>query len=98
MGWIPPPLCTKCERWPEVLNKREKDNKMKMQLPIDQVDSPNGLLLFRWRQLVSSPIGETWVEHQGQLPPTVEAAVSMVIGIAKKLTAENEELRRGEGD
>jgi hypothetical protein len=76
------------------LNKRKTDNKMKMQLPIEQVESANGALLFKWRQRVTSPIGETWVEHTGPLPPTIEAAVSTLIGIAKQQAAENEELRR----
>jgi hypothetical protein len=73
----------------------------KLQLPIDQVKSTNGIASFKWRQRVTSPIGVTWVEYEGPVPTTLEQALSSLIGIAKqqarvieKLTAENGELRR----
>ncbi len=70
-------------------------------LPIEQVQSANGVPSFKWRQRVTSPIGVTWVEYQGPLPSTVEQAVVKLIKIAQeqsaviaKLTKENEELRQ----
>jgi hypothetical protein len=71
------------------------------QLPIDLMPSANGVLRFQWRQRVTSPVGEDWVEYDGPLPTTIEQAVATLIGITKgqaatidRLTSENEELRR----
>ena len=62
-------------------------------LPIDVVPG-NVPPVFRWRQLVDTPVGARTVEHEGPLPPSVEVAVKSLIGVAKQLALENKELRR----
>jgi hypothetical protein len=49
---------------------------------------------FRWTQLVDSPVGKRTVEHEGELPPSVEGAVRALIALAGNLAAENERLLR----
>ena len=65
-----------------------------MNLPIDII--PNTIPpKFRWRQVISTPIGKKTVEHEGQLPPSVEGAIVALIGITKQLAIENAELMSG---
>lgn len=59
-----------------------------MKLPIDVVRGTNPVL-FRWRQLLETPIGMKCINHEGPLSPTVESAVADLIGVAKQLEHEN---------
>lgn len=57
-------------------------------LPIDvlpRTDPP----MFRWKQLITSPIGTSVVEQEGSLPVTCEAAVVALITLTKRLLKEN---------
>lgn len=63
-----------------------------MNLPIDLVPASRPPV-FRWRQLVNSPIGPRSVEHEGQLQASVEDAIISLIGIAKQLSKECAELK-----
>lgn len=59
-----------------------------MMLPIELVpntDPPR----FTWQQVVDGRA----IDHNGLFPPTVECAVKDLILLARKLTAENAELR-----
>lgn len=64
-----------------------------IELPIDVVPG-RGPPRFRWRQMVSSPVGTKWVNHEGPLPPSVEEAVAALVRLAKQQAAEIEELRK----
>lgn len=64
-----------------------------MNLPIDLVPNTRPQR-FKWRQVVNSPIGVRTVDCEGQLPPGMDEAVSMLIDITKQLRTENNELRR----
>lgn len=55
-----------------------------MTLPIDVIKNINSMV-FRWRQLVSTPVGVKIVDHQSALPPTLEKAVADLIDHAKSL-------------
>ena len=62
-------------------------------LPIDVI--PGISPRFRWRQTVETPIGRKVVTNEGALGlPSVEEAVARLIGMAKELQTENQELRR----
>lgn len=63
-----------------------------MKLPINMVPGSNPPL-FRWRQVVDTPVGKRWIENEGMLPPSVEVAVASLIGIANRLALDNEKLR-----
>lgn len=63
-----------------------------MELPIDLVPGVSPPV-FVWRQVVSSPNGQRLIEHRGSLPPTVEEAVKLLIGVARQLAAENAALK-----
>lgn len=61
-------------------------------LPIEVIpgtDPP----IFRWRQLISTPVGKQVVEHIESLPATVEVAVQRLVAVAKQLMMENMALR-----
>lgn len=64
-----------------------------MDLPIDVVPNTNPPR-FRWRQLVSSPIGMHNAQHEGVLQPSVEQAVLSLIILARQQAAEIENLQR----
>lgn len=49
---------------------------------------------FCWQQRVQTPAGTTTVQHEGQLPPTVEDAVVELIGKVSCLDDINEHLRK----
>ena len=62
-------------------------------LPIEVIpgtDPP----IFRWRQLISTPVGKQVVEHIESLPATVEVAVQRLVAVAKQLMMENTALRK----
>lgn len=59
-----------------------------MKLPIDVIPGTRPVL-FRWRQLLDTPIGLKCINHEGPLSPTVESAVADLIGVAKQLEHEN---------
>ena len=64
-----------------------------MNLPIDLIREATPPR-FRWRQVVTNPAGGSQVvEHEGMLPPNIEGAVAALIGLAKQLAWENEELK-----
>ncbi len=63
-----------------------------MNLPIDVINNSTPPR-FRWRQVLETPIGTRILDHEGPLPPTVEMAVVGLIGIAKQLALDNEELK-----
>ena len=62
-----------------------------MNLPIDiYSDRP---LMFVWRQITTTPLGDRTVEYAGVLGQTVDGAVADLIRIAKQLDRENIELK-----
>lgn len=53
-----------------------------MILPIEQI--PNVIPpRFRWKQVVSTPIGTRTIEHEAELPPSLEGAVIQLIGLLR---------------
>lgn len=52
---------------------------------------------FRWRQVVSHLGGTATVDHEGTMPPTIEVALALTIGIARQALHECAMLR-GECD
>ena len=64
-----------------------------MILPIELVPNTHPPL-FRWKQVVETPIGSRTTEQHGYMPASLEGAVVSLINCAKQLMAENEELRR----
>jgi hypothetical protein len=64
-----------------------------MNLPIDIVPNTSPPH-FRWRQIVSTPVGDRMIEHSGPLPPSMEDAVAALIGLAKRLEMENTDLKK----
>lgn len=58
-----------------------------MNLPIDIIPGTNPPK-FRWRQTVSTPNGLRVVDHTGNLPPTVEGAVLLLITLARQWSFE----------
>ncbi len=65
-----------------------------MKLPIEVVPGAHPSRRFRWKQLVTSPLGTTLVEHVGALPTAVEDAVVALVNLATQLSEEVESLRR----
>ncbi len=68
-----------------------------MDLPIDVVpgtDPPR----FRWKQAISTPVGDHVAHNEGPLPPPVERAVAALIALAKSLARRVEELRHANAD
>jgi hypothetical protein len=61
-------------------------------LPIDVLPNSSPPR-FCWRQIVDTPVGSRVIEHEGMLPPNIETAVQSLIGIAKQLALENNELK-----
>ncbi len=43
---------------------------------------------FRWRQLVDTPNGQRTIDHEGQMPVTIEGAVVSLIDVAKQQAQE----------
>lgn len=66
---------------------------IRMNLPIDIIENSNPPR-FRWRQLVSTPSGYQTVEHEGGLPPSVEAAVTMLITMVKQQARSIDDLKQ----
>jgi len=64
-----------------------------MNLPIDVIPDTSPPR-FRWRQTVSTPLGDRVVDHEGELPSTVEEAVIILIAITKQQAQEIIGLRR----
>ena len=64
-----------------------------MNLPIDVIPL-NNPPRFKWTQVVDTPIGPKIVEHEGMLSPSVEDAVVLLIGIAKRQAQEIKGLQR----
>lgn len=63
-----------------------------MKLPIDVV--PNSRpMRFKWRQTITTPIGSYTINHEGELPASVEEVVVLLIGLSKQLVSENAELK-----
>lgn len=63
-----------------------------VRLPIDIVPGTNPPM-FRWKQAVSTPNGTSVVDHEAQLPVTVEVSVQRLIRVTKQLLLENAALR-----
>ncbi len=63
-----------------------------MKLPIDVVPDTSPPK-FRWRQVVSTPVGDRTVDYEGELPPSVEVAVALLVSIVKQLALDNADLR-----
>lgn len=61
-----------------------------IQLPVDVVTTRP--LVFRWKQVVPSPIGSRVVDYEAALPANVEEAVAALVNVAKGLVAENNKL------
>lgn len=62
-----------------------------MKLPIDVIPGTNPPK-FRWNQTVDSIAGVRTVQHEGTLPPIVENAVVLLIGVAKHTAIERDKL------
>lgn len=63
-----------------------------VRLPIEIVPGTNPPV-FVWKQLVDTPAGRQVVNHRGSLPPTIELAVTRLVGVAKQLLMDNATLR-----
>lgn len=55
-----------------------------MNLPIDAIPNTNPPM-FRWRQVIDTPVGKKTVEHEGLVLPSMEQALAALIGITKQL-------------
>ncbi len=64
----------------------------KMNLPITVVPGSNPPQ-FRWRQIVSTPVGNQVIDHESNMPPTIEGALVALISIAKQLMYDNAALQ-----
>lgn len=64
-----------------------------MNLPIDVIPNTRPLK-FKWRQVITSAVGNKTVEYEGEMPASVERAIESLIMIAKQLALENEELKK----
>ena len=64
-----------------------------MNLPIDVVPGTSPPR-FRWRQEDSTPVGDKVVEHEGSLPPAIEAAVARLVEVARQLLADKAGLQK----
>lgn len=64
-----------------------------MTLPIELV--PNSRPpRFRWKQTISTPVGDRTIDHEGTLSPTVEDALVKLIALAHQQAQEIIGLRR----
>ncbi len=48
---------------------------------------------FRWRQVVTTPVGTRIVDHEGTLPPTIESAMLALLTLVRVQAATIEELQ-----
>ncbi len=64
-----------------------------MFLPIDVLPNTSPPQ-FRWKQVITTPIGDRVIEHCGPLPPSMEDAITSLITLAKMLKQENAELKK----
>ena len=65
---------------------------MSLNLPIEVVGTNPPV--FRWRQVVHTPIGPKVVDHSGPVPPTIEEALVALIGITRQQQQEIIGLRK----
>lgn len=62
-------------------------------LPIDVEKKANGLLWFRWRCRVDTPVGVRVQDCEGGLPLSAERAVADLIALCKQQETVIEQLR-----